>query len=405
LHPEAPPAEDLEHGMGGEIDAKGSLASLGEAEVQHLEVLLQDLGRAAGAFRFDVAPNPCVGAAVLSDGVEIGRGFHREWGGPHAELHAFEAAAQSGVPRARWDTLVITLEPCSSHGKTPPCTEAILKEGFRRIVVGALDPDPRHRGRGLEELRAQGVEVVLLAATPLERVAPHFVDWTRPDRLRRSLPWVIAKWAQTRTGQLTPPPGVGEGRWITGPEARADVQRLRARVEAIVTGVGTVLADDPRLTVRAPAVAALPPLRVVLDTALRTPPGARLFQPCGAGESAGAVHVVTLAGTDPVRHRELGLAGATIHTLHPGDDGHPSLRETLALLWTLGVRRVLLEAGPRLVTSAFEYEFIDQVRVYTGSVNGGVGPSLGRWLTPEHLLSVERSECGDAARLQAFVKR
>lgn len=391
--------------MGGETQAQGGLTGLGEAELRHLEGLLQDLGQAAGAFRFDVAPNPCVGAAVLSDGVEIGRGFHREWGGPHAEILALEAAAQSGVPRARWDTLVVTLEPCSSQGKTPPCTEALARESFRRVVVGALDPDPRHRGRGLEELRARGFEVLLLPVTPLERVSPHFVEWTRPDRLRRSLPWVLAKWAQTRTGQLTPPRGVGDGRWITGPEARADVQRLRARVDAIVTGVGTVLADDPRLTVRAPVVARRAPLRIVLDTALRTPSGARLLQPCAEGESGGAVHVVCVAGFNPVRHRELVEAGATVHALHPGDDGHPSLREALALLWTLGLRRVLLEAGPRLLTSAFAFEFIDQLRVYTGNVNGGEGPSLARFLAGERLLQVERSEVGDAARLQAFLKR
>jgi len=391
--------------MAGELEAKGTLGELGAAEVQHLEELLVELGRQAGAFRFEVAPNPCVGAAVLSDGVEIGRGFHREWGGPHAELQAIEAAAASGVPRARWDTLVVTLEPCCSRGKTPPCTEAILREPFRRVVVGAFDPDPRHRGRGLEVLRARGLEVVALNATPLERVAPHFVEWTRPDRLRRSVPWVVAKWAQTRSGQLTPPKNVGGGRWITGHAALEDVHQLRARVDAILTGVGTVLADDPRLSVRLPAVALRAPLRVVLDTELSTPPGARLFLPSVEGESAGAVHIVTVAGTDPVRHRELAAAGATIHTLHPGDDGHPSLRETLGLLWTLGVRRVMLEAGPRLLGSFFAFEYIDQLRVYSGNVNGGEGPSLARHLAPEHLLGIEHSEVGDAARLQAFLKR
>src|SRR5262245_37576014 len=208
--------------MDFEFDPGGAVASLSEAEAAHYRALLADLLALAGPFRFEVAPNPCVGAAVLSDGVEVGRGFHRVWGGPHAEILAIEAALASGVPRERWDTLVVTLEPCSSHGKTPPCVDAILRESFRRVVVGALDPDPRHRGRGLEELRARGLELVFLrGAAPLERVAPHFLDWTRPDRLRRSLPWVIAKWAQTRTGQLSPP--LGQGRWVTGPAARTDV--------------------------------------------------------------------------------------------------------------------------------------------------------------------------------------
>lgn len=389
-----------------EFDPSAAVASLGATEVAQYHALLEQLLRAAGAFRFEVAPNPCVGASVLSDGVEIGRGFHRVWGGPHAEVEAIEAARASGVPRERWDTLVVTLEPCSTQGKTPPCTDAVLREPFRRVVVGALDPDPRHRGSGLELLRARGLEVVFLrGGAPLERAAPHFLDWTRPDRLRRSLPWVIAKWAQTRTGQLSPPAGVGDGRWVTGAAARDDVQRLRARVDAILTGVGTILADDPRLSVRVPLEGRPAPQRVVLDSSLRTPPGARLFQACVPGESAGPVRVVARAGFDAQRYRALTEAGATIHALHPGDDGHASLRETLALLWAEGVRRVLLEAGPVLTAAAIEGEYVDQLRVYTASVNGGEGPSLGRYLVPERLLSVARSEVGEDARLDAFWRR
>jgi len=392
--------------MEHEFDPSGTVAGLGATEAAQFRALLDELARAAAAFRFEVAPNPCVGASVLSDGVEIGRGFHRQWGGPHAELEALAGARASGVPRERWDTLVVTLEPCSSHGKTPPCTDALLAEPLRRVVVGALDPDPRHRGAGLELLRARGLEVHFLrSAAPLERVAPHFLEWTRPDRLRRSLPWVIAKWAQTRTGQLSPPPGVGDGRWISGPEARVDVHRLRARVDAIVTGIGTVLVDDPRLSVRGQPDDGRAPLRVVLDSTLRTPSRARLFLPDEPGERSGAVRVITRAGFDPVRYRALTEAGATIHALHPGDDGHASLREALAVLWAEGVRRVLLEAGPTLTASAIEGEFVDQLRVYTASRNGGQGPSLARFLQPERLLQVARSEVGDDARLDAFLRR
>ncbi|HEX6884405.1 MAG TPA: bifunctional diaminohydroxyphosphoribosylaminopyrimidine deaminase/5-amino-6-(5-phosphoribosylamino)uracil reductase RibD [Planctomycetota bacterium] len=389
----------------GASDPREAVASLGEAEAAHLRALLAELGRESQAFRFEVAPNPCVGAAVLSDGVEVGRGHHRVFGGPHAEILALEAARRSGVPRERWDTLVVTLEPCSSHGKTPPCTAALLGEPLRRVVVGALDPDPRHRGRGLEELRARGLEVVFLrGAAPLERVAPHFLAWTGPDRLRRSTPWVLAKWAQTRTGQLSPPAGAPAGHWISGPEARQEVHALRARVDAILVGVGTVLADDPRLSVRGVEGAGAP-LRVVLDSSLRTPAGARLFRPPEADERAGPVLIVTRAGLDPVRYRALTEAGATIHALHPGDDGRASLRETLGLLWTQGVRRVLLEAGPTLLTAAFEQEHVDQVRVYTASMNGGLGPSMARYLGSERVEQVTHGEVGADARLDAFVKR
>lgn len=367
--------------------------------------LLVELGRAATSFRFRVAPNPCVGAAVLSDGVEIGRGFHEDWGGPHAEIRALEAAARSGIATARWDTLVVTLEPCCTFGKTPPCTEAILQAGIRRVVVGALDPDPRHRGRSLAGLHDAGLDVVVLSGhSPLERVAPHFRAWTAPDRLRRAYPWTLAKWAQTRTGQLSPPEDVGEGRWISGLLARAEVQTLRSRVDAIVTGVGTVLSDDPALSVRASGGLPRPPLRVVLDSRLRTPPMARLLQPLDdpATEVAGPVHVLALPGPQPARHRALLEAGAEIHALRASDDGHLSLPEVQRWLWERGARRVLLEAGPRLIEAYFRAELIDQVAVYTGDVNGGRGPSLAPWLRAPHLSQVQHREIGEDAVLEAF---
>jgi diaminohydroxyphosphoribosylaminopyrimidine deaminase/5-amino-6-(5-phosphoribosylamino)uracil reductase len=264
-----------------------------------LDRLLRDLVEPARAFRFEVAPNPCVGAALLDpEGVELARGFHRRWGGPHAEIEALRAAEQAGIDRSRWHTLAVTLEPCSSHGKTPPCTEAILAAGIQRVVVGALDPDPRHRGRGLELLQKAGVEVQYEpGAAPLERIAPHFLRWTDYERVRRPRPWLIAKWAQTFSGHLSPPAEVGGGRWITSPASLDEVQRLRACVDAIVTGVGTVKLDDPRLTLRGEAVALLPagrpaPLRIVLDSELSTPPDARLLRPGEPGELGGTVYIL-----------------------------------------------------------------------------------------------------------------
>lgn len=382
-----------------------AVESLSAGELIALRTLLADLGQAARRYRFEVAPNPCVGACVLSSGVEIGRGFHLEFGGPHAEVQALRAAAKSGVPRERWDTLVCTLEPCSTEGKTPACRDAIAEAGLRRCIVGELDPDIRHRGLGLKALRERAVEVTLLSgASPLGQVSPHFLSWTRPERLRRKRPWTIAKWAQTRTGQLRPPSDLGEGRWISGPSSLAEVHQLRARVDAIVTGRGTVLADDPRLTVRLPAFTADPPIRVVMDALLRTSPGARLFENPGEGEAGGAVHIIARAGVDPRRARELHRVGATIHTVRSGDDGQPSLREVQGLLWALGVRRVLVEAGPTLLTSCFRAEFVDQVRVYTGAINGGEGGGLAEWLAPERLLEAEHAEVGVDARLDAFVR-
>ena len=377
-------------------------------EETYLRELLADLGAQAGAYRYEVAPNPCVGAAVLSDGVEIGRGFHRAWGGPHAEVQALRAAEASGLDRSLWDTLVCTLEPCSTTGKTGPCVDAVVASGVRRVVVGEVDPDPRHRGRGLELLRERGLEVVHLhQASPLHRVAPYFLAWNEPDRLRRPRPWILAKWAQTRTGQLTPPEDVGEGRWISSLGALEDVHWLRSHVDAIVTGVGTVLSDDPRLTVRgAPAeLCERPPLRVVLDSDLRLPLGARLFEPEQAGERAGELHVFTRTGADPAWRRRVSETGAVVHAERPGDDGRPSPRAILDTLHGMGVRRVLLEAGPRLLESWFEKRLIDQVRVYTGNINGGRGPNLGEYLDPRRLIEMQHSEVGDDARLDAFLPR
>ena len=377
---------------------------LHEKEAAPLRELIEDLARQSTASAFRVAPNPCVGAAVLSDGVEIGRGIHDAWGGPHAERRAFEAAERSGVPREKWDTMVVTLEPCSTEGKTPACTDAILDAGIRRIVVSELDPDPRHRGRGLALLHERGLEVVhLKGVAPLASLCPYFVRWTSPERLRRPRPWMIAKWAQTRTGQLRPPEDVGDGRWITGPEARAHVALLRASVDAVVTGVGTVLADDPRLTVRGPVLPARPPLRVVLDSKLRTPPDARLFE-VRDDEAAGPVHVFTRPGNG-ARQGALEAKGACVHTVRPGDDGRPSLREVVGRLWELGVRRAMLEAGTELISACFRSELVDQVRVYTGNVNGGRGPSLDELLRPDRLRGVTHGEVGGDGILEAFLDR
>jgi diaminohydroxyphosphoribosylaminopyrimidine deaminase/5-amino-6-(5-phosphoribosylamino)uracil reductase len=387
---------DLAAGSGSAVSADGSGV---------FPELLGELGRGAREARYDVAPNPCVGAALVRGGRIVARGFHEFWGGPHAEVNALAAASASGLVPEPGDALAVTLEPCSTHGKQPPCTEAILGAGLGRVVVGEVDPDPRHRGSGIALLRTHGVDVVLLPGTArLGHVAPHFLRWTDPDRLRRPRPWTIAKWAQTRTGQLSPPPDVGAGRWISGPLSRADVQLLRGRVDAVLTGIGTVLADDPRLTVRAPASLARPPLRVVLDSDLRTPTTARLLAAPGPSEAGGPVWIVCRPGAAPARHRDLERAGARVAYARPGEDGRLSLREVSALLHAHGVRRVLLEAGPTLLASWFEAGLVDQVRVYSGNVNGGRGASLAEWLARGRLEDVSFAAVGEDERLDAFVR-
>ncbi|QDU85195.1 Riboflavin biosynthesis protein RibD [Planctomycetes bacterium Pla163] len=369
--------------------------------------ILAEVGERARAARFEIAPNPAVGAAlVAADGSILAEGRHLVYGGPHAEIEALRAYRATGRPMADVHTLAITLEPCSTTGKTPACTDAIIKSGIKRVAIADLDPDPRHRGRALAILGEHGIEVETHpGAAPLSVVSPHFESYTSYERLRRPRPWLIAKWAQTRSGHLSPPEDVGEGRWISSPESLREVQLLRSHVDAIVTGVGTVVADDPRLTVRFPAGLDRPPLRVVLDTELRTPPDARIFRPAERGEAGGPVYILCRAGANGVRHRELLAAGARVHPLRPGADGRVHLRESLEWMWRFGVRRALLETGPTLLSSYFEAGFVDQVRIYTGNVNGGRGDSLATLLAGTKLLERSDREVGPDAVLEAFVGR
>jgi diaminohydroxyphosphoribosylaminopyrimidine deaminase / 5-amino-6-(5-phosphoribosylamino)uracil reductase len=370
-----------------------------------LEGILTDLGREASRFRFEVAPNPCVGAVILSGGHEVARGYHQVWGGAHAEVEALSGARASGVPSESWDLMLVTLEPCSSSGKTPPCVEAIIASGIGCVVVGELDPDARHRGRGLEQLRDAGLEVYLMDGhASLEDISPHFLDWNSMERLRRPRPWMVAKWAQTRTGQLLPPEDIGEGRWISCDLSREEVHRLRGKVDAVVTGVGTVLADDPRLTVRLPGDPTDPPLRVVLDSYLRMPSDSRILAQAEDGEGAGRVHILTIAGANAARWRELEGAGASVHGLRGEGGDHVSLIGALEWLWEQGVRRALLETGPTLLLEALERHFVDQVRIYTGDVSGGRGVSLGDWLATAKLEQRLDRELGSDSVLEAFLE-
>lgn len=296
--------------------------------------------------RFTSAPNPCVGCLVVRDGVVVGEGWHRCPGEPHAEVHALSAAGD----RARGATLYVTLEPCAHHGRTPPCAEAVVQARPARVVAAMRDPNPRVQGRGFERLRAAGIAVdtgVLEAqARELNR---GFVA-----RMERGRPWVVAKLGMSldaRTALAS-----GESRWITGEVARGDVQRLRAMSDAVITGVDTVLADDPEMNVRDPRWCERQPLRLVLDSRLRTPPQARLF---GAD---GPVAVVTTAAAQAARRRALEAAGAEV--LDGGTGARIDLPALLEQLATRGCNQVLVEAGATLIGAFAAAELVDEWVVY-----------------------------------------
>jgi len=293
------------------------------------------LARRGGA---DVHPNPRVGCVLLRDGRVVGEGWHKRFGGPHAEVWALRQAGSL----ARGATAVITLEPCSHVGKTPPCAEALLAAGVTRVVAAMEDPNPQVAGRGLARLRAAGVavEAGLLAEEAARQNRP-FVK-----RMTTGLAWVTAKVAATLDGKVADHRGAS--RWITGPEARREGHRLRRDHRAVVTGLGTVLADDPALTVRDVPRAWRDPERVVLDTHLRLPLEAALVR------TARDVPVRVLCGptADAGRADALEDRGVRVERVPVGADGRLFLPDVVRTLAALELSPVLLEAGGTL-TSAF----------------------------------------------------
>lgn len=301
---------------------------------------------------YSTDPNPRVGCVLVRDGRTVGEGWHERAGEAHAEVAALRAAGAA----ARGATAYVTLEPCRHHGRTPPCVDALLAAGVARVVAAMEDPDPRNAGAGLAALRAAGVRVESgVLAAQAEALNPGFVM-----RHRQGRPYVRCKMAMTLDGRTAT--AAGESRWITGAAARRDVQRLRARSSAIMTGIGTVLADDPSLTVRLDELAlekgqtapALQPLRVVLDSALRMPEDARLLtQP-------GKTLIATAASASSQR-----LAGPEVEVFScPGADGRVDARALLAVLARREVNELLLEAGSILSGAMLRERLVDELVIY-----------------------------------------
>ena len=291
-------------------------------------------------------PNPRVGALVLDPaGVVVGRGAHVAAGGDHAEIVALNEAGE----RARGGTMVVTLEPCSHVGRTQPCTEAIIRAGIARVVVGVGDPDERVSGSGIARLRGAGLEVVTDAA-PAEA---HALDPGYFHHRRTGKPLVTLKMAATLDGQS----GAADGssRWITGPEAREDVHRLRARADAVMVGAGTVLADDPRLTVRLPDHAGRQPRPVIVAGTSPLPRGAAIFS------------------RDPVVYAPAPLDVPGEVVVVPGDGG-VDLPSAIADLGKRGVIDLVCEGGPRLASALLRGGLVDRLVLYlAGSLAMGVG--------------------------------
>jgi diaminohydroxyphosphoribosylaminopyrimidine deaminase/5-amino-6-(5-phosphoribosylamino)uracil reductase len=313
--------------------------------------------RAAGRGVYGTDPNPRVGCVIARDGRVLATGWHRAAGGPHAEVLALAEAGDD----ARGATAYVTLEPCSHYGRTPPCVDALLEAGIAEVVVATRDPNPAVNGTGLDRLAALGVRCRSgLLAEQAEALNPGFFK-----RMRHGRPWVRVKLAQSLDGRIALHNGVSQ--WITGPAARRDVQRWRARSSAILTGIGTVLADDPSLNVRPASGEAKDPawgligqeprqpLRVIVDSRWRTPPDARTLGLPGEVLVAGlAKHDIPPA---------LAASGAGIVGL-PESDGRVSLDALLGTLAEREINEVHVEAGGALCGALLEGRLIDELLVY-----------------------------------------
>ena len=301
---------------------------------------------------YSTHPNPRVGCVIVRDGQVVGEGWHVRAGEPHAEVHALRQAGEL----ARGACAYVTLEPCSHHGRTPPCAEALVKAGVARVVAAMQDPNPQVAGQGLKRLADVGVEV---ASGVLEAEAralnPGFLK-----RMEHGLPFVRVKLAMSLDGRTAM--ASGESQWITGPAARSAVQRLRARSSVVLTSAQSVLADNARMTVRADELGldadstalamARPPLRVLIDGRLRLPLTAPFFQ-------AGPVLVVTAAA--PVA--QYAQAGHDLLSL-PGADGHVDLPALLRELARRGASEVLVEAGPGLAGAFAQQGLVDEYQLF-----------------------------------------
>ncbi|HEY8354690.1 MAG TPA: bifunctional diaminohydroxyphosphoribosylaminopyrimidine deaminase/5-amino-6-(5-phosphoribosylamino)uracil reductase RibD [Methylophilaceae bacterium] len=322
---------------------------LNEHDYRYMEEAL----RLAEAGMYTSMPNPRVGCVIVRDGIIVGRGAHLRAGEPHAEVHALREAGD----RAKGADVYVTLEPCSHHGRTPPCADALIAAGVRRVFAAMQDPNAKVAGSGIANLQRHGIEVQCgLFEQEARELNPGFIS-----RMMRGRPFVRSKVAVSLDGRTAL--GNGVSQWITGEEARADVQHWRARSCAILTGVGTVLQDDPQMNVRRPDLLKLSggrqPLRVVVDSRLRISPEARILE--------GGNTLVAYAADSGNKAQALQDAGARLIRL-PGGDGHVDLLQLMRHLTAHEINEVLVEAGAVLNGALQQAGLIDEYLFYYAPV-------------------------------------
>jgi diaminohydroxyphosphoribosylaminopyrimidine deaminase / 5-amino-6-(5-phosphoribosylamino)uracil reductase len=333
------------------------------ADEEFMREAIRQARKGAGATH----PNPAVGAVIVSGQTIVAKGWHRAAGSPHAEIEALKRARQ----RARGATLYVTLEPCSTQGRTPPCTRAIIEAGLARVVYGATDPNRKHSGRAAARLSRAGIEVHAgVLAGPCAALNREWNKW-----ISTGMPYVIAKAAMTLDGRINSPP---DSRWITSEASRRDAMNLRGRVQAILVGGGTIRVDDPQLTVRGISPSSQP-MRVVWTRSGQLPAAAKIF-------------------TDEYRDRTIVLTGISLGS---------ALRE----LGSREIASVLIEGGGRVLGEAFDASLVDEVCLYMAPIliGGAIPVTSGRGVRDnEHavrLSSVHFKRIGPEVRLTATVLR
>ena len=358
------------------------------------EVFMQRaLGLAAKALG-RTSPNPAVGAVIVRGGRVIGEGFHRRAGLPHAEVEALQRV--NGT--ARGATLYVNLEPCAHHGRTPPCAEALIAAGLKRVVVGIVDPNPLVRGRGLRRLRQAGIAVTTgILREECERLNEDFAVFIRTGR-----PLVTLKLAASFDGRIAT--ASGDSHWISGERSRRLVHELRNRVDAVLVGAETVRVDDPQLTCRVRG--GRDPLRVILDGRLTISPAARV---CTQRSTAPTLVVTTAESGQGEKRRLLEQQGVEILCL-AGDQGRVPLRPLLAALGRRGVKHVLIEGGGQVAAAALAEGVVDKVLFFYGPLLLGsesrpmIGPlGIDRVAAGLKLHTIELGRLGDDVLVTAYV--
>ena len=340
-------------------------------------------------------PNPMEGAVLVKDGRIIGEGWHKQYGGPHAEVNAFASATED--PEGA--TLYVSLEPCSHYGKTPPCADLIIRKKVARVVAALEDPNPLVSGRGFRKLRANGIRVTVgVLAEEARHINDVFLTY-----VTRKRPFVLYKAAMSLDGKIAC--HTGESQWISSEKSREEVQRLRGILSGIMVGAGTVIADNPRLTCRMEEYEN--PARIIVDGKLRVPVESRIFHEPGRNI------ILTTSETSPEKKKALENLGVEMIEADSEEPGKVDLKSAMLALGIKGIDGILLEGGPTLAASALEAGIIDAIRFYIAQkiIGGREAPSPFAGTGVAHMNEVVPltdavyGTSGDDLWIQAYIQR